>query len=174
VADARGSSAFSTTILNLSRLRVAVENAHRGEPMEGSVFSGYRIPQCSVVSQHEAYWPAGLSAATCRGAAFCSVAGRAGYTYPDILAIQAGSVRLLVPFENSQAQGRAVLTLVGAVYALLVGPILAAYGLPAMALAAIACVGSIVLYWSGSLRFSSGGTIEPFDLGEQSGVRTPA
>ena len=44
-----------------------------------------------------------------------------------------------------------MLTVVGAVYALLVGPTLAAYGLPAMALPAIGVWVSVVLYLVGLL-----------------------
>src|SRR2546425_5948560 len=59
-------------------------------------------------------------------------AGRTGYTYPEVLEVRAGSVRLLRPSSTAKREQRAVSTLIAIAYVFLIGPILALTGLPAL------------------------------------------
>src|SRR3989475_13330614 len=59
-------------------------------------------------------------------------AGRTGYTYPGVLEVRAGSVRLLRPSSTAKREQRAVSTLIAIAYVFIIGPILAVTGLPAL------------------------------------------
>jgi len=59
-------------------------------------------------------------------------AGRTGYTYPEVLEVRAGSVRLLRPSSIAKREQRAVSTLIAIAYVFIIGPILAVTGLPAL------------------------------------------
>src|SRR2546427_11039855 len=66
-------------------------------------------------------------------------AGRTGYTYPGVLEVRAGSVRLLRPSSTAKREQRAVSTLIAIAYVFIIGPILAFTRLPALAV--VLCVG---------------------------------
>ncbi len=58
-------------------------------------------------------------------------AGRTGYTYPEVLEVRTGSVRLLSPSSAAKREQRAISTLIAIAYVFVIGPILAVTGLPA-------------------------------------------
>jgi hypothetical protein len=75
-------------------------------------------------------------------------AGRTGYTYPEVLEVRAGSVRLLSPSSTAKREQRAVSTLIAIAYVFVIGPILAVTGLPALGLVLGVGIG-VALYFIG-------------------------
>ena len=116
--------------------------------MERVRISGYRIHSWGRASHSNLIGPRVSPRFVARDR-FLFRAGRVGYTYPDVLEVQAGSARLLVPSKTAKLWTRAVLTGVAVAYVFLAGPILAAYGFARMALPAIAVWIGFVLYLVG-------------------------
>ena len=75
-------------------------------------------------------------------------AGRTGYTYPEVLEVRAGSVRLLSPSSAAKREQRAISTLIAIAYVFVIGPILAVTGLPALGLFLGVGIG-VALYFIG-------------------------
>jgi len=71
-------------------------------------------------------------------------AGRAGYTYPDILEVQTGSVRLLEPSKGAKLRVRVISIIIGLFSTILVG-----YGLGASVFTPVTAWVSIVVYFAG-------------------------
>lgn len=85
-------------------------------------------------------------------------AGRAGYTYPELLEIRLGAAQLLVPSEGAKRRSRIVSGLIALAYVFVAGPIIAmiaAFSGPSWVLPSIAFVTffvgllAVLVWWDG-------------------------
>lgn len=74
-------------------------------------------------------------------------AGRAGYTYPELLEMRLGSVRILIPSEEARRHQRAVSTLIALAYVFIAGTILGALAVAFLSsLPAVALLAAVAVY----------------------------
>src|SRR2546430_4863188 len=78
-------------------------------------------------------------------------AGSAGYTYPEILEVRKGSLRLLRPSGEGRLRQRVVTTLIALAYIFGVGVVLAGFVVRWTSMSPVLAVAEIVLFFAGLL-----------------------
>jgi len=78
-------------------------------------------------------------------------AGSAGYTYPEILEVRKGSLRLLRPSGEGRLRQRVVTTLIALAYIFGVGVVLAGFVVRWTSMSPVIAVAEIVLFFAGLL-----------------------